>query len=164
MSDRTCIWVRDRLPARATKGLSAEEGPALEEHLAACEACRAEARLVAALHDARPLPTDATRARVQRGVLDGEPARAPGTSIGRPGSRGRPAAALGGIAAAAVAALGSLWILAGDDPAAEDLPLTGEAVDERALDVVDEWVVAGEPVFSELPEEALEHLLQEMDE
>lgn len=164
MSERTCGWARDRLPYRVTGELPAAERDSLEEHLARCGMCRSEARLLSELHQARPVPSEEVRRRVRAGAVAGEPSDAGREATPGPGPYRRPVVAVGGVAAAAVAAVSSLWILAGDDPR-QDLIGTGGEIEELAVEeMAEEWVVAGEPVFSELPPEALEHLLHELNE
>jgi hypothetical protein len=49
MTELACAWVRDRLPPRSRDGLDVADAARLEQHLAACADCRAEATLVSAL-------------------------------------------------------------------------------------------------------------------
>lgn len=164
MNERTCSWIRDQLPEHAGAELAPGRREDVEGHLAHCGGCRAEAELLLELRNVRPVPGEALRGRVRKGVLAGEPSPAAAGRGRRSRTFPRSVAAMGGVAAASVAALGAFWLLAVEEPGTDELAGGPDDTELMVGDLPDEWVVAGEPVFSELPEEALEHLLSEMNE
>jgi len=147
-----CGWVRDHLPLRSSgigdPGLAA----AVDEHLAGCAQCRAEAEFVDRLRQARPEP----------------PAGLVEATLKRYAERPRESARklrwggpLGVSAAAVVAALG--FGLFAINRSATD-PLWSLALDpEPTAWYGEEWIVAGGPVPEALSDDQLLLLLEEMD-
>lgn len=63
MTELACAWVRDRLPEHSRDALDVADAARLDQHLASCEECSAEAAIVRLL--AVPVATPAaTEARV----------------------------------------------------------------------------------------------------
>jgi hypothetical protein len=67
MMELACTWVRDRLPEHARDALDVADGARIEQHLATCAECRAEAALVTALATPVTPPAD-LESRVIRAV------------------------------------------------------------------------------------------------
>jgi predicted anti-sigma-YlaC factor YlaD len=146
-----CGWVRDLLPLRGSGIADVQLAAELDEHLADCAECRAEAEFVDRLRRARPEPpaglVEATLERyVERPRVSARKLRWGGPF---------------GVSAAVVAALGfGLFALS---ESAND-PLWGLALDpEPTAWYGEEWIVAGGPVPEALSDDQLLLLLEEMD-
>lgn len=161
MNEHDCRRVRDLLPERAARSLDGPTDARVEAHLEVCPECRDEADFVAELRRARPRAPEG----VVNGVLDAARDQAESGDAHAPW-RSRFAAPRRHVAVAATAVLamaaGVLWV-AWADGTEEDPPRTA-GVQGSEEELLDDWVVAGEPLLGELPEEVLLALLEEMDE
>ena len=149
MSDLQCGTARELIPDFVGNRLASNDVAAVEEHLTSCAECRAELELAQAIFASRADVPAELAERVVAAVRDG-----------RVGSR-RP---WWGITAAAVAAL-ALGIGIGSEPPSElDLEVPGYAyeVEEGALWLSDDGLLAGAPSLDALSDEALEQLLDEL--
>jgi len=173
MTTMTCDSVRELLPERIHAVLPAELEGAVESHLASCEGCQEEARLLEALRSVRPEAPQgleaAILARLQaegppalRGM--GNPSDASGKVIPLWGRRwlGLPAWGLS-AAALVVLALGTglIWNQKGTELVQEPVELASQDGAPEAW-LWDDGMVAGAPVFDGLSDEDLEALLEEM--
>lgn len=149
MSDLQCGTARELIPDFVGSRLASDDVAAAEEHLTSCAECRAELELAQLLF--------ASRADVPSGLAERVVAA---VRTDRVGSR-RP---WWGITAAAVAAL-ALGIGIASEPSSQlDLEVPGYAyeVEEGALWLSDDGLLAGAPSLDALSDEALEQLLDEL--
>jgi anti-sigma factor RsiW len=187
-----CGEIQDRLPDRAAGRLGAEALAEVDGHLTTCSECREvyeavrslemtrpdvpaglEARIVAAVRSA--MAEDTAGPSLEGGVpasfdTSARPGAGPGSQEGAKGfpaprSRWRLTPAWG-LAAAAVLALAiGLPVISPADPDPDTevgaLALAEERVGEVWLD--DDLMIAGAPAVSELSDEALLTLLEELE-
>jgi anti-sigma factor RsiW len=168
--DFNCGTTQDRLPDRAAGRLEPSEAAEVDRHLAACPDCRAAFETVGWLRARRPgVPAD-LEGRILEAVRS---AREGSAGPAREGPAG-PAPSRGwfdskppwGWAAAAVLALAiGIPLLSTIEPAEEPetaaLVMADEGVGRVWLD--DDLMVAGAPAVSELSDEALRRLLEELE-
>lgn len=154
-----CDFHGDALADLELGRLSVERAREVEDHLAACQECRASLPTIQAVRANAVQVPEGLESRIRDAV---------GRSSGRVPSRvpSRSWAAL----LAAAAALAVVWLGVGRDPgiAPEAVPDTGaEAMVEghQPYGSFPAWdgVVAGDPVLSDLSVEELERLLEEME-
>jgi anti-sigma factor RsiW len=142
-----CDRVRDLLAPWVREELGAKDRRSVEEHVAGCEECRAEERLLRALHAGVPILPDDLQARVQASIA--------ATTLRRRAWMSPRLAA----AAIVVLALGTavMWRqLPGDGNgvlAEEPLALTWPT---------DDGFIAGVAMLDDLSDEALAKLLEEL--
>jgi len=181
MSSR-CEFYGDALVEHAAGLLDAEGAARLEAHLADCPECADTLRVIATLRTApAPVPGD-LEARIRSAVRDvtgttdtGGEAASRTVTAGAPGARQlasahrrwarlRPLT----LPLAAAAAMAGLWIGVGmpgtgtTDPAGPSLAFLDD-YDPYGAWPADGLIVAGDPLWSELSVEELEHLLEEME-
>lgn len=163
MRNDECASVLPLLPEWIRGEAGDDEGRRVEAHVAGCADCAAEAELLRALRASRPEPPAELAARIKGGLRAAE-AR-PGASPGWiPWEWSALVPRLAAVAAVLVLAA-SVLLLPGEDggDGAGDLGI------ELALDQVPEvWLsedgmVAGAPLLSDLTEEEMESLLEEME-
>ena len=178
MSEMGCAEVRHLLPERAARELRPVEREALDEHLAGCEDCALENRIVDALRvDRPPVPPElqeAIREALERErerfrplppharVLPGHPN--PRRKDGRSWAW-RPATTWA-AAAAVVLALGSTLLWRGTSSLGDDAPLQAALEATPSVWPADDGMVAGAPLMedlSDLTDEDLEVLLTELE-
>ncbi len=169
MSEMRCDRVRALLPERAAGRLATAEAEAVEVHLRGCQACAAEAELVALLRAGRPRAPAGLASRIRAAVeADAGRGAASGTAPPAPshGSRGGGLAfPWWGLAAAAVAAV-ALGI--GVDVRTDvttggpvEVPAFAREADD-ALWVSGDGEIAGAPSLEDLSDEALQTFLDEL--
>ena len=149
MSDLQCGAARELIPDLVGGRLASGDAASVQEHLTSCAECRAEVELAQLIF--------ASRADVPSELADRVVAA---VHSGRVGSR-RP---WWGITAAAVAAL-ALGIGIVSEPSSElepEVPGYAYEVEEGALWLSDDGLLAGAPSLDALSDEALEQLLDEL--
>jgi len=165
----TCAEVQDRLPDRAAGRLSAEEAGTVDRHLEDCVECLESLATVTLLVASRPAVPQGLEARIRAAVREAaampEPASA--TPSAGPGSRGwaswlRPAWALP-LAAVLALAVGVPVVLSTRGDAPEPAGVLALADGEAGLWFDDDLMVAGAPALSELSDDALAELLEELE-
>lgn len=150
MREFDCGAVREIIPELAGDRLEAEARGPIEEHLVACDDCRAELELARALYASRATAPPGLAERVIDTV------RRDRRSLHRP---------WWAISAAAVAALAlGIGITSGPAGQGGDLGTTDVALEteETELWLSDDGVLAGAPLLETLSDEALTALLEEM--
>lgn len=142
-----CDHVRDLLAPWVREELCADDRRSVEEHVAGCEECRAEERLLRALHAGMPVLPDDLQARVKASIAAAPLRR-------RVWMSPRLAAA-----AITVVALGTAVIW-------RQPPGAGNGVlDEEPLALTwptDDGFIAGVAMLDDLSDEALAELLEEL--
>lgn len=142
-----CERVKDLLAPWVREELGAEDRRSVEEHVAGCEECRAEASLVRALHAGVPIPPDDLQARVQA------------SSAATPLRRSAWVSPRLAAAAVAVLALGTalVWHQQRGDG------LGGSGEEPLVLTwPTDDGFIAGVAMLDDLSDEALAALLQDL--
>lgn len=151
MSTSACGSIRELLPDMAASRLSVDLVPAVEEHVAGCEECRAELELLQLLTSSAPAAPAGLEARLHRAV---HPRR--GSGVQRP---------WWGLTAAAVAALAvGIGVSSETEPGADAAP-PAYAMEVEQGDVwsSEDGLLAGAPALDGLSDEALLELLDELD-
>ena len=150
MTDQDCATTRERIPDYVRGHLPADETAAIEEHLGTCQECAVELELVRSLYVSRAEVPSGLAERVIDAVRSGR------TSMHRP---------WWGLTAAAVAALAIGVGIVSDrtGPTSDlDVPAYAYEIDEGALWLSDDGLVAGAPSLEGLSDEALELLHDEL--
>ena len=149
MSDVTCATARELIPDLIAGRLATGSLLEVEGHLDQCSECRAELELVRSLYVSRREPPtdlpDRIIAAGRRRVVDRRP--------------------WWGLTAAAIAALAvGIGITSEANTRGDDLEVPGYAyeVEEGALWLSDDGLLAGAPSLDVLSDEALEALLDEL--
>lgn len=167
-----CERWRDDLPGFAAGGLDAVRHRDIDAHLASCEGCRGAFEAVLAVRSATAPVPDGLETRIREAVRAGstkpqtawnprlrDPSAA-GSARGRAAHRWRPWA----VPVAAAAAIALVWV--GVDELQRETTLPVELTEESYLPFgawpAADGQVAGDPLLSELSEEQLEQLLEEM--
>jgi hypothetical protein len=166
----SCAEVRDRIPLSEAGVLQASERDELSRHLQQCEECAAEARFLAGLAAARPVPPADLKEGVmgRLAALEREPSAVPLPHRKSPFSgrnRLHPLTSWGTPAAAAVAValgLGVVWSLASGNGNGQNGAGLLLSIPEEEMQL-EEWMVAGAPVLDALPDDMLFSLLLEVD-
>ena len=164
----TCAEVLDRLPERAAGRLSAVEERRVDRHLEGCAECRESLATVTLLAASRPAVPEGLEARIRAAVREAAASPEPMTSPSSGGSARswtpwlRPAWALP-MAAVLALAVGVPVVLSSRDDAPESEGFLALADGETALWFDDDLMVAGAPALSELSDEALAELLEELE-
>ena len=149
-----CAQIMGRFPDWNRGTLNPEEVALLEEHLAGCEACSAEAEFVRMLDRTRPEPPPGLLTEIEQ-ALDAELASRP---VGR--LRRRAAPWTWSAAAALVMALGTALVW-------QQIRVEPMVIAEGLEPVPESWlttdaVVAGALVLDDLSDEDLSALLEEV--
>ncbi|MDA1104312.1 MAG: hypothetical protein O2956_12040 [Gemmatimonadetes bacterium] len=149
MNDALCEVVREGIPDVVSGRSSGEGAASVEGHLVTCEECRAEFELARTLFASRPRVPARLAARVVSAVQRDRTTRA---------------SPWWGLSAAAVAALALGIGISSDSPAMRDseVPNYAYEVEEGALWLSDDGLLAGAPSFDALSDEALAELLDEL--
>jgi hypothetical protein len=161
-SNVNCGEIQDRLPERAAGSLAESVAVEVDHHLATCEECREAFEMVRWLRATPPEVPPHLEARILAAVrVPADPGVAPPLGGGWL-DRTPP----WGWAAAAVLALAiGLPLVStmdrGNDPEIGVLVMADEEVGRVWLD--DDLMVAGAPALSELSDEALRQLLEELE-
>lgn len=155
MNGRTCEAVRERLVDMHLGTVPALEAAETRAHLDGCNACAAEATVVAALADTRRRAPEGFAERVLASYAD----------TGAKRRWARPTLSLPLAAAAAgVLLAGALLVRGGSAP--DDVVVMAEVAD-AGLNLVpwpgDDGMLAGAPALDALSTEELEALLEELD-
>jgi anti-sigma factor RsiW len=148
MSDFACGTIRELIPDFVASRLGAEDLEAVESHVTDCGDCRTELELAQMIL--------ASRAPVPAGLLER-------VTLAVAADRRAAARPWWGISAAAVAAL-ALGIGMSSERASGpgDVPGFAYEVEEGAVWLSDDGLVAGAPLFEGLSDEALVALLDEL--
>jgi len=149
MSDLQCGTVRELIPDFVGNRLASDDVAAVEEHLTSCAECRAELELAQVLFASRADVPSGLAERVVAAVRNG---------------RVRSRRLWWGITAAAVAVL-ALGIGIASEPSLEidqEVPGYAYEVEEGALWLSDDGLLAGAPSLDALSDEVLEQLLDEL--
>lgn len=162
----TCAEVLDRLPDRAAGRLSAGDEAVVDRHLEGCGECRESLTTLTLLVSSRPAVPEGLEARIRAAVR--EAAARPEPVAGSAGRRARgrtpwlrPVWALP-VAAVLALAVGipvALSLADGPEPAG----VLALADGESGLWFDDDLMVAGAPALSELSDDALAELLEELE-
>ncbi len=147
MNANDCDRVKDLLPAWMREELGVDDRRFVEEHVAGCEECRAEASLVRALHAGMPSPPNDLQARVQASIA-ATPLRRRVWMSPR-------------LAAAAIAVLALGTALIWRQPLGDGSGVLTE--EPLALTwPTDDGFIAGVAMLDDLSDEALAELLEEL--
>ena len=149
MNDELCGTVRELLPDFVGSRLSAADLEVVERHVIDCGECRAELQLAQVILASRPSAPPELLERLVR-------------SVGASGPQ--PVRTWWAVSAAAVAAF-ALGIGISSDPSAGGLisvPGYASEVEEGAVWVTDDGLLAGAPHFDGLSDDALLQLLDEL--
>ena len=148
MNDMGCEGARELIPLWVAGATDADESAGVEQHLAACAECRAEAELVRSLFESRPEVPEGLAERIETAVHF------------QAGAVRRP---WWGLAAAAVAVLAIGIGVTGDrSPTLVDVPVYASEDAESELWLSDDGLIAGAASLDQLSDEALEQLLSEL--
>ncbi|MEJ2541135.1 MAG: zf-HC2 domain-containing protein [Gemmatimonadota bacterium] len=167
--EMTCGEIQDRLPDHVAGTLSPDRTVAVERHLGRCRECRDVFDTVRLLAATRPGVPAGLEDRIRDAVRHAHAPTGVGADRGpgpaAPKRRGFRIVPAWGWAAAAGLALALGLRLAAPDPGVEPetyvLALSEEDVGGLWLD--EDLMVAGAPALSELTDEALQQLLEEME-
>lgn len=160
-----CAFYEEALADQLSGQLSSERARELEEHLRSCADCRETRAVLKAVRDAEIRPPEGLERRIREAVRSAADAAPSGVGRGR-GRRPhrswswRPVM----VPLAAAAALVALLIgLPQGEPTVESEPLAAEEVEPYGAWPAADGAVAGDVLLSELSDEELERLLEEME-
>ncbi len=152
MNTAHCEAVRDRIPDFVRGSLQEADAAFVRDHLEKCAECRREAMVVEHLFAARPMRPEGLASRIEDAVRR---------------ERGRLRRPWWGLAAASVAALAlGIGVVSRGGPPREgdELPAYVASAEEVSLWPGDDGLIAGMPALDDLSDEALQTLLDELEQ